>query len=68
MALASPRRNDTGADSALLEARTKVYEKARKSNPVRWSKQVRNWHFVHTVHVNPDTSQHKEPHHLKKAA
>ena len=64
----TPAQRHAGADCALLDARTKVYEQARKSNPLRWSKQTRNWHFVHSVHLNPDTPQHKETDHLKKEA
>ena len=64
----TPAQRHAGADRDLLDARTKVYESARQSNPLRWSKRTRNWHFVDSVHLNPDTPQHKEPNRLKKAA
>ena len=64
----TPAQRHAGNDRTLLAARTKVYEAARQSNPLRWSKQIRNWHFVDSVHLNPDTPQHKESNHYKKAA
>jgi len=50
----TPDERHCGLDQALLSARSQVYEKARLSNPRRWSKQLRNWHYVEVVHLNPD--------------
>ena len=44
-----------GIDQALLSPRAEVYEKARQANPVRWSRQVRDWSYDDTVHLNSDT-------------
>lgn len=35
---------------------------------LRWSGQVRDWSYVDTVHLNPDTHQNKEPKTIKKTA
>jgi putative transposase len=64
----TPAQRHAGADCALLDARIKVYDQARKSNPLRWSKQTRNWQFIDAVHLNPETPKHKEPDQLKQAA
>jgi len=38
-----------GLDQALLSTRAQFYELARQVNPLRWSKQTRNWSYVDTV-------------------
>jgi len=57
----TPDERHCGSDQALLNARSQVYEKARLANPLRWSKQVRNWQYVEVVHLNPDKPQTQEP-------
>lgn len=64
----TPDQRHAGLDQALLNARAQVYEKARQANPLRWSGQVRDWSYVDTVHLNPDTPQNKEPQTIPKAA
>jgi hypothetical protein len=59
-------QHHAGLDQALLRARAQVYEKARQANPPRWSGQVRDWSFVYTAHLNPDTPQHKRPQTIPK--
>ena len=36
----TPAQRNAGLDHALLQARTKVYERARQANPQRWSRQL----------------------------
>ena len=62
----TPEQRHAGADQALLSKRTEVYEAARQANPLRWSKQIRNWQYVKTVHLNPDTPQKKESQTIQK--
>ncbi len=64
----TPDQRDAGQDQALLRARAQVYENARQANPLRWSGQVREWSYVRTVHLNPDTPQNKELQTTQKAA
>ena len=64
----TPDQRHAGLDQALLSARTQVYEKARQANPLRWPHQVRNWSYVNSVHLNPNTPQNKEPHTILKVA
>ena len=39
---------------AILEFRKEVYQKAKKLNPGRWSKQIRSWKKVAEVLLNPE--------------
>jgi transposase InsO family protein len=50
----SPADRHHGNDREILEARREVYERARRKNPSRWSREIRNWSTVETVHLNPD--------------
>lgn len=64
----TPDQRHAGLDQALLSTRTQVYERARQANPLRWSRQVRDWSYVDTVHLNPDTPQNKDSQTIQKAA
>ena len=50
----TPAQRHTGQDGALLAARHEVYQKARQSNPGRWSRQTWNWTPVGAVTLNPE--------------
>lgn len=50
----TPHQKHTGEDNRLLTARTKTYELARKSNPMRWSKGIRNWTPINMTLLNPN--------------
>ena len=56
-----PAQRRAGLDQALLSARTQGYEKARQANPLRCSRQIRNWSDV-------NTPQNKELHTILKVA
>jgi putative transposase len=64
----TPNQRHEGLDVALLQARTQVYERARQAKPQRWSKNIRQWDYVDSVHLNPDTPENKESAPLKLAA
>ncbi len=68
IAFVTPAQRHAGLDRALLEQRALVYEQARQNNPQCWSKQARQWAHVDVVHINPDTTQIKDPQHIQKAA
>jgi transposase InsO family protein len=56
----TPAERHAGHDQDLLQKRIQVYTAARQNNPQRWSRQVRQWHFVDIVHLNPDSTENKE--------
>ena len=49
----TPMQRHTGEDKEVLEKRKKTYGEARKKNPQRWSKGIRNWDHIDTVYLNP---------------
>lgn len=49
----TPDNRHFGKEENILKNRRKVYEKARKQNPCRWAKRVRNWNSVKEVWLNP---------------
>lgn len=63
----SPVIRHCGKDKAILEHREKVYEEARKRNPIRWSGNVRNWDAPKEVHLNPGKKPDKKTD-IEKAA
>lgn len=65
----TPDDRHYGREEHILANRQKVYEKARRRHPHRWSKTTRNWNPVGLVWLNPEkkigTSQ---THRLKSMA
>jgi len=53
----TPMQRYNGIDKELLEKRKRTYEKARKSNPERWSKKIRNWDWIEDIYLNPENTQ-----------
>ncbi|MCU7805777.1 MAG: IS3 family transposase [Candidatus Thiodiazotropha sp. (ex Lucinoma borealis)] len=53
----TPEQRHRGQDTALLEARSQLYLKARERHPERWSGDIRNWKPVSTVTLNPSSAQ-----------
>jgi putative transposase len=49
----TPTARHEGADVAILERRTAVYERARARRPDRWSGGVRDWSPIDRVVLNP---------------
>ena len=64
----TPNQRHAGQDKALLKERSVVYEFARQANPLRWSKQTRDWSHTERADLNPDTPQIKDMNNLKKVA
>lgn len=50
----TPNQRHTGEDVAILAARRKLYENARKQHPERWARKTRNWDKTELVELNPD--------------
>ena len=50
----TPADRHTGTDEAILTARQRVYETARKRHPERWTGKTRNWERVEVVKLNPE--------------
>ncbi len=50
----TPAQRHEGKDTELLQKRKKVLEEAKRSNPTRWSKDVRNCVPIGSVTLNPD--------------
>lgn len=64
----TPHQRHAGHDEALLANRAVVYEAARRTNPLRWSTQTRNWSYIDQVHLNPETPTSKEADAYQEAA
>jgi putative transposase len=50
----TPAQRHTGQDRPMLTARHELYQRARQSNPQRWSGQTRDWTPVGAVTLNPE--------------
>jgi transposase InsO family protein len=50
----TPNERHCGAERAVLAARARLYEQARRANPERWSGPVRNWSPLGSVVLNPE--------------
>lgn len=50
----TPDDRHFGREADILDKRKKVYERARKRNPKRWTGKIRNWDAIETVYLNPE--------------
>ena len=50
----TPAQRHAGQDRSVLTARHELYQRARRSNPQRWSGQTRDWSPVAAVTLNPE--------------
>ena len=64
----SPDDRHYGREGQILANRQKVYQRARRHHPNRWSRQTRNWNPVQQVRLNPTKEKTDQVHLLKKAA
>lgn len=62
----TPEQRHNGEDSQILKARNEVYQRAKESNPIRWSGETRNWKPIGDVYLNPDKPKLEV--HINKAA
>ncbi len=49
----TPSDRHAGRDKAVLAGRAKVYRRAQRQHPRRWSGKTRNWQPVGAVYLNP---------------
>lgn len=49
----TPAQRHAGQDEAILTKRRRVYERARRRRPSRWTGRTRNWTPVNAVFLNP---------------
>ena len=64
----TPDDRHYGRESSILTNRHEVYAQARRRNPKRWSKEIRNWNPVERVWLNPEKNQPSPMNNLKEAA
>ena len=50
----TPAERHAGGDTARLQARARVYDRAQQRTPLRWSGRTRDWTPIAAVHLNPD--------------
>lgn len=53
----TPQQRHTGIGDQVLAERIRVYEEARRKNPSRWSRNIRNWTVPNEVWLNPEKQQ-----------
>lgn len=49
----TPESRHCGEEKRILEKRSLLYEEAKKKNPSRWSRKIRNWKGIEKVYLNP---------------
>ncbi|KQC04791.1 MAG: integrase [Methanoculleus sp. SDB] len=64
----TPDDRHYGREQAILANRQKVYTEARRRNPNRWSKEIRNWDPIKCVWLNPEKTPANSINHLEEAA
>jgi len=52
----TPAQRHANLDQHILDLRAALHESARQRNPLRWKGPTRNWKRIHTVHLNPDST------------
>jgi len=57
----TPEQRHSGEDLAILRQRKATYHAAKKANPARWSKAIRNWEWQAEAYLNPDKSNMTPP-------
>ena len=53
----TPDERHQGREEAVLANRVRVYERARRRHPNRWSRGTRNWSPAPPVFLNPKRNQ-----------
>ena len=53
----TPHQRHSGAAKAICQQRAEVYEKARRVNPTRWSRNTRCWRQPVEVWINKPTEE-----------
>ena len=53
----TPSQRHRNEDKTILENRRKVYKKAQRKNPNRWTQNIRNWDPIKEVNLNPEKEE-----------
>ena len=56
----TPAQRHGGQAEAILEHREQVYREAKSRNPLRWSRNIRNWNLDDQVWLNPERIRPEE--------
>ncbi len=56
----TPDDRHSGREAEILKQRRRVYERARRRHPRRWSGATRNWQPIETVYLNPAKKSSQE--------
>jgi putative transposase len=56
----TPASRHYGEEELILKKRKEVYEQARKANPIRWTRGIRNWEQIPKVRLNPSKRSHED--------
>ena len=64
----TPAQRHDQVDEELLIKRDALYQDAKRKQPLRWSRNIRNWKRVEEVWLNPENSANTCTHREKKAA
>ena len=56
-----PDERHDGRENEVLANRVRVYERARRKHPNRWSRGTRNWTPAPAVFLNPKRDQEPSP-------
>ena len=56
----TPEDRHAGRQEEILQQRQRVYERARRRNPRRWSGATRNWQPIKAVYLNPEKKSSKK--------
>jgi putative transposase len=64
----TPLDRHSGREAAVLAARQQTYQRARRRNPSRWSRGIRDWTPIREVLLNPERHSLTRDHTLQDAA
>ena len=64
----TPQSRHNGQDVEILKHRHEVYEKAKLINPLRWSRQTRDWSAITEVRLNPGKEKKQNAEMLRNQA
>ena len=64
----TPQSRHEGKDAAILNNRHSVYQSAKLANPLRWSRQTRNWSPITEVRLNPGKEKKSDAQMLRNQA
>ena len=64
----TPKSRHDGLDNGILQRRHEVYENAKLANPLRWSRQTRNWSMIEEVRLNPGKEKKTDAEKLRNHA